>query len=56
VRKRRFAELAQHLVFARRRYQEQKDRQNLLFPTVGAAPGSAGAGPAPRRETAKEPA
>jgi superfamily II DNA or RNA helicase len=37
VRKRRFAELAQHLVFARRRYQEQKDRQNLLFPTVGAA-------------------
>jgi superfamily II DNA or RNA helicase len=46
VRKRRFAELAQHLVFARRRYQEQKDRQNLLFPTVGAAPGSAGAGPA----------
>jgi superfamily II DNA or RNA helicase len=34
VRKRRFAELAQHLVFARRRYQEQKDRQNLLFPTV----------------------
>ena len=46
VRKRRFAELAQHLVFARRRYQEQKDRQNLLFPTVGAAPGSAGAAPA----------
>jgi CRISPR/Cas system-associated endonuclease/helicase Cas3 len=43
VRKRRFAELAQHLVFARRRYQEQKDRQNLLFPTVGAEPGSAGA-------------
>ena len=71
VRKRRFAELAQHLVFARRRYQEQKDRQNLLFPTVGAAPGSAGAGPvapgavppsssdgprARRRESAKETA
>jgi superfamily II DNA or RNA helicase len=38
VRKRRFAELAQHLLFARRRYQEQKDRQNLLFPTVAAGP------------------
>jgi SNF2 family DNA or RNA helicase len=43
VRKRRFAELAQHLVFARRRYQEQKDRQNLLFPTVGPAPAPGGA-------------
>jgi SNF2 family DNA or RNA helicase len=43
VRKRRFAELAQHLVFARRRYQEQKDRQNLLFPTVTAATTAAAA-------------
>ena len=34
VRKRRFAELAQHLVYARRQYQEQKDRQNLLFPST----------------------
>jgi SNF2 family DNA or RNA helicase len=32
VRKRRFAELAQHLVVARRIYQEQKDRQSWLFP------------------------
>jgi SNF2 family DNA or RNA helicase len=35
VRKRRFAELAQHLVYARRQYQEQKERQNLLFPSNG---------------------
>ncbi|HYM80764.1 MAG TPA: SNF2-related protein [Candidatus Limnocylindria bacterium] len=35
VRKRRFAELAQHLLYARRQYQEQKDRQNLLFPSTG---------------------
>jgi superfamily II DNA/RNA helicase len=42
VRKRRFAELAQHLVFARRRYQEQKDRQNLLFPTMSGEPGAVG--------------
>jgi superfamily II DNA or RNA helicase len=60
VRKRRFAELAQHLVFARRRYQEQKDRQNLLFPTVGAEPGSAGApagsGAAPAKPAAAAPA
>ncbi len=34
VRKRRFAELAQHLVVARRIYQEQKERQNWLFPSV----------------------
>jgi SNF2 family DNA or RNA helicase len=34
VRKRRFAELAQHLMVARRLYQEQKDRQDWLFPTV----------------------
>ncbi len=32
VRKRRFAELAQHLVVARRLYQKQKDRQSWLFP------------------------
>src|SRR4030095_16313299 len=35
VRKRRFAELAQHLLYARRQYQEQKERQSLLFPTTG---------------------
>jgi SNF2 family DNA or RNA helicase len=35
VRKRRFAELAQHLVFARRQYQEYKERQDLLFPSNG---------------------
>jgi hypothetical protein len=35
VRKRRFAELAQHLVYARRQYQEQKERQSLLFPSTG---------------------
>jgi superfamily II DNA or RNA helicase len=52
VRKRRFAELAQHLVFARRRYQEQKDRQNLLFPTAAAAPAPA---PAPAEATPGEP-
>jgi SNF2 family DNA or RNA helicase len=34
VRKRRFAELAQHLVVARRMYQQQKDRQNWLFPSA----------------------
>ena len=34
VRKRRFAELAQHLVVARRLYQQQKDRQSWLFPSV----------------------
>ena len=33
VRKRRFAELAQHLVVARRMYQQQKDSQEWLFPT-----------------------
>jgi len=33
VRKRRFAELAQHLVVARRLYQQQKDRQGWLFPS-----------------------
>jgi SNF2 family DNA or RNA helicase len=35
VRKRRFAELAQHLVYARRQYQEFKERQDLLFPATG---------------------
>ena len=35
VRKRRFAELAQHLVYARRQYQEYKERQDLLFPASG---------------------
>jgi len=34
VRKRRFAELAQHLVVARRLYQQQKDSQEWLFPTL----------------------
>ncbi|MBI1799850.1 MAG: DEAD/DEAH box helicase [Candidatus Eisenbacteria bacterium] len=34
VRKRRFAELAQQLGLAHRMYQEQKDRQQWLFPTV----------------------
>ena len=35
VRKKRFAELAQHLVYARRQYQEYKERQDLLFPSTG---------------------
>jgi SNF2 family DNA or RNA helicase len=34
VRRRRFAELAQHLVFARRQYLEYKERQDLLFPAT----------------------
>lgn len=34
VRKRRFAELGQHLAVARRLYQEQKDRQGWLFPSL----------------------
>jgi SNF2 family DNA or RNA helicase len=34
ARKRRFAELAQHLVVARRLYQKQKDQQTWLFPTL----------------------
>ena len=34
TRKRRFAELAQHLVVARRLYQQQKDSQDWLFPSV----------------------
>jgi len=34
ARRRRFAELAQHLVVARRLYQEQKDRQKWLFPSL----------------------
>lgn len=39
ARQRRFAELAQHLVVARRLYQQQKDRQSWLFPPArGAAP------------------
>ena len=33
VRKRRFAELAQHLMVARRLYQQQKERQDWLFPS-----------------------
>jgi SNF2 family DNA or RNA helicase len=33
-RKRRFAEFAQHLVYARRQYQEYKERQDLLFPAT----------------------
>jgi len=36
ARKRRFAELAQHLVVARRLYQKQKDQQTWLFPTLAA--------------------
>jgi SNF2 family DNA or RNA helicase len=36
VRKRRFAELAQHLVVARRLYQEQRDQQQWLYPTLEA--------------------
>ena len=34
VRKRRFAELAQHLVVARRLYQQQKDSEDWLFPSA----------------------
>ncbi len=34
VRKRRFAELAQHLMVARRLYQQQKDSQDWLFPSA----------------------
>jgi len=36
ARKRRFAELAQHLMYARRQYQEYKERQDLLFPATAA--------------------
>ena len=36
ARKRRFAELAQQLGLARRLYQEQKNRQQWLFPTTAA--------------------
>jgi len=40
ARRRKFAELAQHLVVARRMYQEQKDRQEWLFPAnADARPG-----------------
>jgi SNF2 family DNA or RNA helicase len=35
VRKRRFTELGQHLMVARRLYQQQKDFQTVLFPTIG---------------------
>ena len=35
VRKRRFAELAQHLMYARRQYHDQKERQGWLFPSSG---------------------
>jgi SNF2 family DNA or RNA helicase len=34
VRKRRFAELAQHLVVARRLYQQQRDSEDWLFPST----------------------
>jgi SNF2 family DNA or RNA helicase len=37
VRKRRFTELGQHLMVARRLYQQQKDLQTVLFPTLGRA-------------------
>lgn len=40
VRKRRFTELAQNLVTARRLYQEQKNRQQWLFPSPGKENGS----------------
>jgi SNF2 family DNA or RNA helicase len=33
ARRRRFNELAQHLALARRQYQEEKDRQDLIFPS-----------------------
>jgi SNF2 family DNA or RNA helicase len=42
VRKRRFAELAQHLLVARRMYQQQKDNQDWLFPAAE-LPGEDGA-------------
>ena len=35
ARRRRFEELAQHLVVARRIYQKQKDQQSWLFPSSG---------------------
>jgi SNF2 family DNA or RNA helicase len=35
VRRRRFDELAQHLLVARRLYQKQKDQQSWLYPTNG---------------------
>jgi len=35
VRKRHFTELGQHLLVARRLYQQQKDLQTLLYPTLG---------------------
>jgi hypothetical protein len=35
ARRRRFAELAQHLMRARRQYQEEKERQDLIFPGKG---------------------
>ncbi len=34
ARKRRFTELGQHLMVARRLYQQQKDLQTMVFPTV----------------------
>lgn len=48
TRKKRFAELAQHLMTARRLYQKQKDRQSWLFSGVarGAAPPSDNGDPA----------
>ncbi|HET7225847.1 MAG TPA: SNF2-related protein [Candidatus Eisenbacteria bacterium] len=49
VRKRRFAELAQHLIVARRVYQQQKDQQDWLFP---AEPAAAPSGDGADEETA----
>ena len=40
ARKRRFAELGQHLVVARRLYQKQKDQQGWLFPSIAEEEGS----------------
>ena len=34
ARKRRFAELGQHLIVARRLYQKQKDQESWLFPSL----------------------
>jgi hypothetical protein len=35
LRRRRFDELAQHLIVARKIYQKQKDQQSWLFPSDG---------------------
>jgi len=34
ARKRRFTELGQHLIVARRLYQKQKDQESWLFPSL----------------------